>query len=688
MDATYTGKVLWEDGTQEDVPCTELNQIDHLDDHAHMPGYFVNKVGNKDELAVVSKYSSKDRTCTVHWLDTDKREEEVSVYSLEYNQKYDFNPMDIIVCLVECSHSSIGQIICVTDTGKLLVHWTDGAISAITPDKCVHLASTDTDYEDISDEDHAEADDDDSSWMTADSDFFSDHEEKEETQDTVEEFEDASSADPALTKPELEVKVETEQTAAKVEISAQGASNSPSGEKLHQKSDKDDKKKLADNLEKEGMYVTQASSDPLDEQAATQARKRFRNSKTHHSDPEPAEMCEPMELTVAMQEHANIISESFKMMPRCPESHNHYFKRQPGGFQRSFLSAVRKDIKLISSNLPKGIWVRAFEDRMDLLSCLIEGPADTPYEGALFVFDIQLPSNYSSSPPLLHFCGYSKTKLNPNLYPIGKVCLSLLGTWTGKGTEQWTESSNLLQLLISIQSLVLNSTPYYNEAGFNKYKETQGGEINAKLYNEMVVYKILDHVVRMYNYPHEAFEQEIRSYHIVNIPKTLQRYEKFIKCSENDTPEEGGITYPLLPLSKGVIPCINTLLNPLKIISAADKIFKPVPISTDEMSESGQVERPRGEGAEREESGESAALNSVEGSVTRTIKESGNSLSDCLGNVQDSDQSRLGSLSDGSVSSSRVSAKYDPGPPPMDMIGGESRDRDCGSGTGGSRDSV
>ena len=50
-----------------------------------------------------------------------QREEEVSVYSLEYNQKYDFNPMDIIVCLVECSHSSIGQIICVTDTGKVTI---------------------------------------------------------------------------------------------------------------------------------------------------------------------------------------------------------------------------------------------------------------------------------------------------------------------------------------------------------------------------------------------------------------------------------------------------------------------------------------------------------------------------------------------------------------------------------------
>ena len=28
--------------------------------------------------------------------------------------------MDIIVCLVECSHSSIGQIICVTETGKVM----------------------------------------------------------------------------------------------------------------------------------------------------------------------------------------------------------------------------------------------------------------------------------------------------------------------------------------------------------------------------------------------------------------------------------------------------------------------------------------------------------------------------------------------------------------------------------------
>ena len=36
-------QVLWEDGAREEVPCVQLNQIDHLDDHAHMPGYFVNR---------------------------------------------------------------------------------------------------------------------------------------------------------------------------------------------------------------------------------------------------------------------------------------------------------------------------------------------------------------------------------------------------------------------------------------------------------------------------------------------------------------------------------------------------------------------------------------------------------------------------------------------------------------------
>ena len=87
----------------------------------------------------------------------------------------------------------------------------------------------------------------------------------------------------------------------------------------------------------------------------------------------------------------------------------------------------------------------------DLYSVMIRGPEKTPYEDGLFVFDFQLSPNYPNEPPLCHYISYCSDRLNPNLYEDGKVCVSLLGTWSGKGTELWSSSSNLLQVIISIQ---------------------------------------------------------------------------------------------------------------------------------------------------------------------------------------------------------------------------------------------
>lgn len=82
---------------------------------------------------------------------------------------------------------------------------------------------------------------------------------------------------------------------------------------------------------------------------------------------------------------------------------------------------------------------------------MIRGPEKTPYEDGLFVFDFQLSPNYPNEPPLCHYISYCSDRLNPNLYEDGKVCVSLLGTWSGKGTELWSSSSNLLQVIVSIQ---------------------------------------------------------------------------------------------------------------------------------------------------------------------------------------------------------------------------------------------
>ena len=85
--------------------------------------------------------------------------------------------------------------------------------------------------------------------------------------------------------------------------------------------------------------------------------------------------------------------------------------------------------------------------------------------GAPFIFDIQLPCNYPDSPPSVQFLttGGGLVSFNPNLYRSGKVCLSLLGTWSG---PQWSPTeSALLQLLVSIQSQIFVENPYFNEPG-------------------------------------------------------------------------------------------------------------------------------------------------------------------------------------------------------------------------------
>merc|ERR1712190_650415 len=66
----------------------------------------------------------------------------------------------------------------------------------------------------------------------------------------------------------------------------------------------------------------------------------------------------------------------------------------------------------------------------------------------------------------------------------GKVCLSLLGTWKGNKAESWNPTtSRALQVLISIQSLILVPEPYFNEPGFEREIGTDQGARRSKEYS-------------------------------------------------------------------------------------------------------------------------------------------------------------------------------------------------------------
>ena len=69
----------------------------------------------------------------------------------------------------------------------------------------------------------------------------------------------------------------------------------------------------------------------------------------------------------------------------------------------ALLKAVNRELRLLRSALPDGIYVKAYEDRLDLFSCMMRGPHGTPYDHGLFIFDVQLPQDYPQKPPLVYY---------------------------------------------------------------------------------------------------------------------------------------------------------------------------------------------------------------------------------------------------------------------------------------------
>ncbi|XP_012990829.2 (E3-independent) E2 ubiquitin-conjugating enzyme UBE2O isoform X2 [Esox lucius] len=274
--------------------------------------------------------------------------------------------------------------------------------------------------------------------------------------------------------------------------------------------------------------------------------------------------------------------EVFSVLECSPDTHT--FKKmefQPAEAKK-FFSTVRKEMALLATSLPDGIMVKTFEDRMDLFSALIKGPTRTPYEDGLFFFDIQLPNIYPSVPPLFRYLSLCSGRLNPNLYDNGKVCVSLLGTWLGKGTERWTSKSSLLQVLISIQGLILVNEPYYNEAGFDSDRGLQEGYENSRCYNEMALIKMVQSMTQLLQTPIQVFQQEIQQHFVSNGWRLVHRLEAWLELHE--LAERGPPSRPSRDRPPSVEPLDETV--PLGAVAHSSP-NKPRGAADEELEDSG-----------------------------------------------------------------------------------------------------
>lgn len=138
---------------------------------------------------------------------------------------------------------------------------------------------------------------------------------------------------------------------------------------------------------------------------------------------------------------------------------------------------VQKDIlNYKKSDLDKnGIYCIFNDSNIMNVKVMIIGPKDTPYQYGFYLFDLDFPKQYPFEPPHVKFITYGKQiRFNPNLYINGKVCLSILGTWSGPG---WTSCCSLNTVLLSIQTL-LNETPIQNEPGWENCSDHRSSDYN------------------------------------------------------------------------------------------------------------------------------------------------------------------------------------------------------------------
>jgi len=209
---------------------------------------------------------------------------------------------------------------------------------------------------------------------------------------------------------------------------------------------------------------------------------------------------------------------------------NHQFT--PTTVTRGCLRRMASEYSDLSTSLPitydSSVFLRVCESKMNQCQMLIIPADNTPYAGGCFIFDILLPSDYPNAVPScnLQTTGGGSVRFNPNLYNCGKVCLSLLGTWSGDNV--WTKNSSLLQLAVSLQSLVFVPEPWYNEPGYERNIGTAHGETESRRYSANIRLQTVTHaMLGQLASPPKGWEAVIRTHFKLQKDDILQRITKW-----------------------------------------------------------------------------------------------------------------------------------------------------------------
>ncbi|XP_028402883.1 ubiquitin-conjugating enzyme E2 G2 [Dendronephthya gigantea] len=132
------------------------------------------------------------------------------------------------------------------------------------------------------------------------------------------------------------------------------------------------------------------------------------------------------------------------------------------------LKRLMAEYKQLTLNPPEGIIAGPVnEENFFEWEALIMGPEGTPFEDGVFTAKIVFPTDYPLSPPKMKFVS---DMFHPNVYPDGRVCISILhapgddpmGYETS--AERWSPVQSVEKILLSVVSMLAEPN---DESGAN-----------------------------------------------------------------------------------------------------------------------------------------------------------------------------------------------------------------------------
>ena len=282
----------------------------------------------------------------------------------------------------------------------------------------------------------------------------------------------------------------------------------------------------------------------------------------------------------------------------------HYYANEANSVkivQKGRMKRLMMELANLKTSLPEGVYVRHGSSRLDVMKVVIIGPKDTPYENGIFEFDLFCTGNYPNEAPKMKFktTGGGRAHFNPNLYTDGKICLSLLGTWSG---EPWRPGqSTLLQVFVSIQSMIFCDEPWCNEPG----RESMAGSPQSISYNKSIrrltlMYALLDWAKKQAEQPtllssgtgsvgNHIWTSVVEKHFSVNVETILETVGRW---SNEGFGSSGHLrhfnTFGVGELNPGP-PIPHALLSPADFLAVAGHLNSPSPYNLAPNAPSTQV---------------------------------------------------------------------------------------------------